>query len=70
MGWLTSETGQRSSSRPSRSLSELFVLHGGPLVDDEDLPSNYNLDAKKKEKNGRVTPLHYLPSLPSCLPRW
>lgn len=48
------------------SAQTLFVLHGGPLVDDDNLPRNFNLDIKK---NGRVTLLYHLPNLPSCLPR-
>lgn len=45
----------------AQSLSEL-CLHGGLLIDDDNLPSEYNLDFKMK-----VTLLH---RLPSYCPRW
>ena len=46
MGLMTSKAGQRSSL-PARSLSELFVLPGGPLVDGDNLLSDYSLDVKQ-----------------------
>lgn len=46
------------------SVSELFVLCSEPLIDDDNLPSDYSLDFK----NERSILLHYLPILPSYCP--
>lgn len=54
MGLMTSRIGQIWVFLSAQSHLGLFVLHGGPRVDDDNLPNNYNLNVKQKKSHSIV----------------